>query len=169
MDNGTFNVNMIDQNTLTEGDALFEAIELFHFAFRAFTALPDEILAERGLGRVHHRILYFVARTPGQRVNELLATLGVSKQALHGPLKQLLDSGLVEMAPDEHDRRARRLILTAEGDRLEQQLSETQRALLAQVFQHKGAAAEQGWRQVMMELAEPLRRKSRGQAENPTS
>ena len=41
------------------------SIELFYFAYRAFTSRPDRILAQRGLGRVHHRILYFVGRNPG--------------------------------------------------------------------------------------------------------
>lgn len=134
-------------------DALFEAIELFHFAFRAFTALPDAILAERGLGRLHHRVLYFVARRPGQRVSDLLATLGISKQALHAPLRQLVEEGLVIMRPAEDDGRARCLSLTADGAALEARLSAAQRQLLATVFAAQGGGAEQGWRTVMAGLA----------------
>ena len=51
---------MVDPNNQ---DTLNEALELFHFAFRAFTTGPDAILAEQGLQRVHHRILYFVVQT----------------------------------------------------------------------------------------------------------
>ena len=144
---------MLDQKTTPRDAELFEAIELFFFAFRAFTARPDEILAERGLARLHHRILYFVARRPGQRVSDLLATLGVSKQALHAPLKQLVEIGLVVVEADASDGRARCLSLTAEGAELEARLSQTQRALLARVFAGQGAAAELAWRQVMQELA----------------
>ena len=68
---------MIDQNNQA---ILNEALELFHFAFRAFTSGPDAILAEQGLQRVHHRILYFVGRNPAISVNALLRILGVSKQ-----------------------------------------------------------------------------------------
>jgi hypothetical protein len=32
---------------------LNQALELFHFAFRAFTAKPDQLLESRGLQRVH--------------------------------------------------------------------------------------------------------------------
>ncbi len=71
---------------------------LLFFGFRAVTAEPDRILAERGLGRVHHRILYFVGRSPGIRVGALLTTLGVSRQALNRPLRALLRAGLVESA-----------------------------------------------------------------------
>lgn len=133
--------------------SLHEAIELFHFAFRAFTARPDQILAGRGLARMHHRVLYFVARRPGQRVSDLLLTLGVSKQALHGPLRQLVEAGLVQAVPDPDDRRGRCLSLTDEGKRLEAELSATQRDILARVFREQGGEAEAGWRRVMAALA----------------
>jgi DNA-binding MarR family transcriptional regulator len=149
----TKKVNMIDHNFDSRDAELHTAIELFFFAYRAFTAQPDAILAERGLARLHHRILYFVARRPGQRVSDLLATLGVSKQALHGPLKQLLERGLVLMQEDANDRRARCLSLSDEGLTLEARLSQTQREILAGVFARQGEGAEFAWRQVMTELA----------------
>ena len=148
---------MIDQSPPTldpsQDPALFEAIELLFFAYRAFTAQADTILAERGLARMHHRILYFVARRPGQRVSDLLATLGVSKQALHAPLKQLIARGLVDMRPDASDRRARCLSLSDEGAALERRLGQSQQALLTQVFTEQGAASAQSWREVMKALA----------------
>ncbi len=145
--------------TSTRNRSLHEAIESFHFAFRAFTARPDQILAERGWARLHHRVLYFVARRPGQRVSDLLTTLGISKQALHGPLRQLVEAGLVEVAPDADDRRGRCLSLTAEGKTLESQLSATQCDILARVFRQQGADAEAGWRQIMAALADEVRPK----------
>lgn len=145
-------VNMVDVISDSRDAELFEAIELFFYAFRAFTAPPDALLAERGLARMHHRILYFVARRPGQRVSDLLSTLGVSKQALHGPLKQLLEMGLVVAEADVRDGRARCLSLSAEGGELEASLSQTQRSVLARVFAEQGAVAEAGWRKVMAAL-----------------
>lgn len=147
-------VNMVDQINSDRDAELFAAIELFFFAFRAFTAGPDEILAERGLARLHHRILYFVARRPGQRVSDLLATLGISKQALHAPLRQLLDANLVVMTADQQDRRARCLSLSEEGSVLEARLSQTQREVLAQAFAAEGKDAEVAWRKVMTQLAD---------------
>lgn len=153
MSGSEIKVNHVDVNSQDSERAFFEAFELFFHAYRAFTAKPDTILAERGLARLHHRILYFVARRPGQRVSDLLLTLGVSKQAIHGPLKLLVEMGLVLVGGDEHDRRARRLSLSAEGVAFEARLSETQRELLAAVFADKGEAAEFAWRQVMAGLA----------------
>lgn len=124
-------------------------MELFFFGYREFTSRADQVLAERGLGRVHHRILYFVGRQPGGSVNALLEILQVSKQALNGPLRELVERGLVDSRVAEHDRRVRCLHLTAEGQALEDQLSGIQMAHLQRVFQAAGPAAEAGWRKVM--------------------
>ena len=42
-------------------------MERFFLAYQAFTAKPDEMLARRGLSRVHHRILFFIASYPALR------------------------------------------------------------------------------------------------------
>ena len=138
---------MIDLSRREE--ALREAIELFFFGYRAFTAGPDQILAKHGLGRVHHRILYFVGRNPDLSVNALLEILGVSKQALNAPLRTLFDRKLVSCRPDSQDRRFKRLRLTDAGGRLEGQLTGTQMQHLATVFAATGAKAEAGWKAVM--------------------
>ncbi|HEY3800211.1 MAG TPA: MarR family winged helix-turn-helix transcriptional regulator [Caulobacteraceae bacterium] len=127
-----------------------EAIELFYFAYRAFTDGPDRILARRGLGRVHHRILYFVGGRPGITVGGLLAVLAVSKQALNAPLRQLGEMKLVEAIADEADRRVKRLRLTPEGQRLEAELTGVQERLLDTAFAGADAA---GWHTVMQRLA----------------
>jgi DNA-binding MarR family transcriptional regulator len=150
---------MIDQlNTYSAAreDELNQALELFHFAFRAFTAKPDQLLEARGLQRVHHRILYFVGRNPEIRVSGLLAILGVTKQALHAPLRQLMAMNLIQDAPDPADKRGKCLSLTAEGAKLESALSGAQRKLMNQTFEQAGAEGEQAWRRVMEQLVGKL-------------
>jgi len=142
---------MVDLN---RESSLQEAIELLYFGYRAFTDRPDRILGQRGLNRVHHRILYFVGRNPDVSVNALLDILEVSKQALNGPLRQLVEMDLVAMRVAGHDRRVKELRLTYDGEKLEARLSGTQRKQLAEVFDAAGTAAETGWRQVMRRLAE---------------
>ncbi len=132
--------------------ALRLAIEQFYFGYRAFTAQPDRILAQRGLGRVHHRILYFVGRNPRISVNALLGMLSVSKQALNAPLRQLLELQLVAMGTAGHDKRVRQLSLTPSGAQLEALLTGTQMEQLQAVFEQAGASAEAGWHQVMCRL-----------------
>jgi DNA-binding MarR family transcriptional regulator len=138
--------------------ALNEALALMHFGFRALVAEPDRILASHQLSRAHHRLLFFVSRNPQCSVGQLLEAMAISKQALARPLRDLLEHGLLQMRPDASDRRVRRLALTAKGRALERQLSDMQRRMLAAVFEDAGPAMENGWREVMRRLAEPLHR-----------
>ncbi|MGN5237905.1 MULTISPECIES: MarR family winged helix-turn-helix transcriptional regulator [unclassified Rhodococcus (in: high G+C Gram-positive bacteria)] len=147
-------VNVFDPNREAE---LREAIEDFFFGYRAFTALPDRLLAERGLGRTHHRILHFVRRDDGLSIGELLDILGITKQALHRPIKDLEGQGLIAIAPDVNDRRVRRLTITDDGRTLEAELTAAQMRLLDDVFRQAGSGAETSWRAVMELLrADPL-------------
>jgi DNA-binding MarR family transcriptional regulator len=135
---------------------LNQALEALHFAFRAVIAKPDEILAERRLSRVHHRILYFVGRHPGLSVNELLAMLGVSKQSLNAPLRQLTKLGLIAAQADPCDRRIKQLSLTQTGLNLEKELSGDQRQRFAKAFEVVGREGEATWHQIMKLLAEDI-------------
>lgn len=138
---------------LKRQDELRGAIELLYFAYRGFTDRPDRILERRGLGRVHHRILYFIGRRPDVSVRGLLELLAVSKQALNAPLRQLIEMNLVGAAADPSDGRAKNLRLTAEGQRLEAELTGAQMRHLQAAFEHAGGAAEDGWRKIMETLA----------------
>ena len=131
-------------------------MEAFFGAYRAFTAKPDEMLARRGLSRVHHRILFFISHQPGLSVSELLIRLGVTKQALNIPLRQLVEMQLVESAPAADDKRKRLLALTPEGAKLEQKLRQEQIRTLQAVFGEVGEEAVAGWLQVNQALAEKL-------------
>lgn len=135
-----------------KNEELLQAIEQFYFAYRSFTAGPDRILQDRALGRVHHRILYFVGRNPHISVNALLTILGVSKQALNGPLRELMQQGLVNFGLSDQDRRIKQLNLSAEGRKLERRLTRIQAQQLDAVFSRAGRRAMQHWQQVMQEI-----------------
>jgi len=141
--------------SLVRGDAN-EPLLLLHLAFRAVTRGPDALLARHGFGRVHHRVLFFVGRDPGLRVVDLQGALGVSKQALHGPLRELLKAKLVDSRPAPDDARERRLHLTAAGRALEAKLSGQQRKRFEEAFRRAGTAAAWGWYQVMVDLAQDV-------------
>ena len=125
---------------------LNEAWRVMHFALRAVIAEPDRILATRGLTRMHHRILFFVAHTPGMSVGELQSTLDVTKQALNAPLRQLQEQNLIDLAKADHDARVREIRLTADGAALEAKLTGEQHKLFAEAFARAGAEAHQGCR-----------------------
>jgi DNA-binding MarR family transcriptional regulator len=130
------------------------ALALMHFAFRKMIEEPDRILARRGFGRVHHRVLFFVARQPGLSIGELLVILDVSKQSLHRPMQDLLRADLLSAEPQPDNRRVKRLVLTPSGEQYEEQLSGVQRRLFERVFASQGPTRERDWREVMHELGE---------------
>lgn len=136
-----------------------QVMEAFFLGYQAFTAKPDEILARRGLSRVHHRILFFIAASPGLSIKGLLGCLGVSKQALNIPLRQLMEMHLVESLPADDDKRKRLLRLTAEGVKLEQLLRREQVRLLARAFEDTGETAAQDWLAVNQALARSARQR----------
>ena len=120
-------------------------MEAFFFGYQAFTAKADEMLARRGLSRVHQRIVFFIAHYPGVSVKELLILLGVSKQALNTPLRQLIEMDLVRSVAPETDKRKRLLELTADGVSFEKALRHEQVKLLQRVFAQAGEDAVNGW------------------------
>ncbi|WP_437882036.1 MarR family winged helix-turn-helix transcriptional regulator [Pseudomonas sp. LRF_L74] len=132
------------------------AMAAFFFGYQAFTNKADEILARRGLSRVHHRILFFVALYPGLSVTQLLGYLSVSKQALNIPLRQVQEMRLVESVAAEDDKRKRLLGLTAEGARLEQALRREQSKLLERVFAEVGMQSASNWLSVNQALGNTL-------------
>ncbi len=131
-------------------EELRQGIELLFFGYRDFTAEPDALLDALGLGRAHHRVIYFVGRHPGIPVSELLAILRITKQSLSRVLGQLVEEGYILQRTGERDRRQRLLELAPKGVELERQLTEKQRARIAQAYRDAGAEAVEGFRKVML-------------------
>ena len=132
------------------------ALEAMHFGFRAMTHKPDQRLRQLGLSRIHHRLLYFVARHPDCSINELLQIMRISKQYLNRPLRQMIELGYISQQTDADDRRVRRLRLSARGAKLEFELTEAQRKRFAEIFEQAGPVKEKHWREVMALLGEQI-------------
>jgi DNA-binding MarR family transcriptional regulator len=130
-------------------EQLRKGIEAMFFAYRGFTADPDRILDEYGYGRAHHRALHFINRSHGTTVNNLLTTLGVTKQSLNRVLRGLIEDGLVEARVGRTDRRERNLFLTDKGQELERKLAEAQRVRMRAAYRAAGPQAVAGFRQVL--------------------
>lgn len=130
-------------------EQLRRGIEAMFFAYRGFTADPDRLLAEKGLGRAHHRALHFIRRNPGTTVNNLLAILGVTKQSLNRVLRRLMDGGFVVSQVGRSDKRQRHLRLTETGAALEAALSDAQRDRMRLAYRAAGPEAVAGFRRVL--------------------
>jgi DNA-binding MarR family transcriptional regulator len=127
----------------TDDDArLVAMVELLFFAYRDFVAGPDEILAELGFGRAHHRVLHFVNRNPGLRVADLLGLLKITKQSLARVLKQLVDEGYILQETGAVDRRERRLHPTERGRCLASRLLALQTQRLGEALAAAGPGSQ---------------------------
>jgi DNA-binding MarR family transcriptional regulator len=133
-------------------EELRQAMDLLFLAQRDVSKVPDKVLGRHGLGRAHHRVIYFVGRHPGITVSELLRLLQVTKQSLSRVLSDLVARELIAQAPGERDRRQRRLKLTEAGRALEREVTEQQRRLVAAAYREAGADAVEGFRRVMLGL-----------------
>lgn len=122
-------------------------VELLFFGYTRLTRSIDEGLAEYGLGRAHHRALYFIARQPDLTISDLLRILAITKQSLGRVLTELAERGFVETRAGESDRRQKLLRLTAEGGAFEAQLFDSLRTSLASAYAAAGQESVTGfWR-----------------------
>ncbi len=133
-------------------------IELLHFGQTHLFAVIDAPLADAGLGRAHHRVLYFVARQPDMPISTLLRLLGITKQSLGRVLDELIARGLVETHPGLRDRRQKLLRLTAEGRAIEGPLFEIIRERMANAYAQAGQGSVTGFWRVLEGLVAPEER-----------
>jgi DNA-binding MarR family transcriptional regulator len=141
-------------------------IELMHFGYgRLFEAVDHKLEAE-GLGRAHHRALYFIARQPDLTVSRLLTLLGITKQSLGRVVNELTERALIETRVGRDDRRQRLLRLTPAGAKLESALFEILRARMSAAYVDAGPAAVAGFWLVLEGLVpsaeRPMLRRLRG-------
>ena len=84
-------------------------------ASRVVTRHYDSALAPVGLSTSSYSILSRTAREGPLPLGALAARLAMDRTTLSRELAPLVDAGLVEAEPDEHDRRKRIVVLTDEG------------------------------------------------------
>ncbi|RZM07903.1 MAG: MarR family transcriptional regulator [Sphingomonas sp.] len=130
-------------------------MELLYFGHAHLHRSIDRGLAAQGLGRAHHRALYFIARQPDLTVSELLALLGITKQSLGRVLSELSERDYVETRPGERDRRQRLLRLTKAGSDLESELFEVVREKMSAAYSRAGADAVAGYWTVLEGMIPP--------------
>ncbi|MEK9532168.1 MAG: MarR family transcriptional regulator [Alphaproteobacteria bacterium] len=148
-------------------ETLRRGIELLFYAYRDFTSEADSILSEIGLGRAHHRVLYFVGKYPGMTVSDLLNILRITKQSLSRVLSHLIAEGYVRQQIGDTDKRQRLLFLTSKGSALEARLTDIQCKRFANAYLKSGASDVAGFEQVLNALLdEQTNRENKSKNEN---
>jgi len=130
-------------------DEIRRGIELLYFGYSNMTHSIDEGLSKQGLGRAHHRALYFIGRQPGLTVSDLLALLAITKQSLGRVLNELVERKLVEGRQGKQDRRQKLLYLTAQGEKMEASLFDALRTKMAAAYVQAGQGSVTGFWHVL--------------------
>lgn len=138
-------------NSLSETDGA-ALVEMLFFAYRDFVADADDMLAQQGFGRAHHRVLHFVGRGPGMTVAQLLDILRITKQSLSRVLKDLIAKGYVQQKEGSEDRRQRLLYLTEEGEALWRRLITPQIERFRDAIRRSGEDDGQLYRELLLQL-----------------
>ncbi len=130
-------------------DEIRRGVELLYFGYTRLTRSIDEGLAKQGLGRAHHRALYFIARQPDLTVSELLRLLAITKQSLGRVLNDLTSRGLIEANSGKEDRRQKLLRLSTGGVAFEAQLFAALNNGLSTAYASAGQDAVDGFCSVL--------------------
>ncbi|AQY52059.1 MarR family transcriptional regulator [Listeria weihenstephanensis FSL R9-0317] len=138
---------------MDKDDRLNQQIALFYFAYKTFVETADRLIGKYDITRTHHRILFFVAHSPGIKMNELLTLLEVTKQALHQPLLELKEKGYISLEPSALDKRVRCVFLTETGTAIESELGEAQRRHMAAALADSGDPDGKVWTHVLEQYA----------------
>ena len=141
-------------------DAIHGGMDLLMFAHQSHFAHADGTLAEHGLGRAHHRVLYILSRKPGGTVTDLLNILGITKQSLRPITKYLEEKDMVESRSGETDRRTKILYLTSKGKDLENTLSNELYVNMSRAYAAAGKASVEGYWALMQHLMSPAAHKN---------
>jgi DNA-binding MarR family transcriptional regulator len=148
-------------------EELQQGLELLFFAHRDLDAEADRLLAARGLGRAHHRVLHFVGRQPQITSGDLRLILRLTKQSLSRLTRELAQQQLLVQKIGPNDRRQRLLSLTPAGRELERQLWETQRVRIARAYRDTGPQAVEAFRTVLLGMIEAAQDRDRFERNAP--
>jgi DNA-binding MarR family transcriptional regulator len=94
-------------------------IALVHNADKAFQAHMVRNAHERGRPDIKpaHNFLFAILGDDGDRAANLATRAGITRQSMGEVIRDLVDLGILEMAPDPDDRRAKIVRYTPEGKR----------------------------------------------------
>jgi MarR family transcriptional regulator for hemolysin len=105
-------------------------------ASRAYRAAADKVAADYGLSQATGLPVLVISRfgENGVRPGVLAETLSLEASSLVRVVDQLIESGLLERHEDPHDRRAKILRLTAEGQKTAELMDQALRPFRRKLF-----------------------------------
>lgn len=118
--------------TLRFGGSLWCNLDI---ALRSIDQLFRQSIRPTGLAVIEWYILRALYERDGQHASELARAVGRAATSFTPNLDKLQQKGLIERRPDETDRRAVRIYLTAAGLACREEVMDSSRAIDAQIRQ----------------------------------
>ena len=97
---------------------LKQYIEKIFNGYRETVADAKKVLDKHALGTAHNKVIHLISLYEGITISSLLRKLKVTKQSLNRVLNDLVDIKAIEFKRDEIDTRVKHVFLTAEGEKI---------------------------------------------------
>ena len=113
---------------------LKEYIEKIFNGYRETVADAKKVLDKHALGTAHNKVIHLISLYEGITISSLLRKLKVTKQSLNRVLNDLADIRAIEFKRDEIDTRVKHVFLTAEGEKIFDEIFSAQKKRIYDAF-----------------------------------
>ena len=109
-------------------------IEKIFMGYRETFADSKGVLSKYQIGLAHQKTIHLISMYEGISISELLGKLKVTKQSLNRVLNDLADIKAIEFRRDEIDTRVKHVYLTAEGEKIFDEIFSAQKKRIYDAF-----------------------------------
>ena len=109
-------------------------IEKIFNGYRETVADAKKVLDKHALGTAHNKVIHLISLYEGITISSLLRKLKVTKQSLNRVLNDLVDIKAIEFKRDEIDTRVKHIFLTAEGEKIFDEIFSAQKKRIYDAF-----------------------------------
>ena len=113
---------------------LKEYIEKIFNGYRETVADAKKVLDKHALGTAHNKVIHLISLYEGITISSLLRKLKVTKQSLNRVLNDLMEIKAIEFKRDEIDTRVKHVFLTAEGEKIFDEIFSAQKKRIYDAF-----------------------------------
>ena len=113
---------------------LKEYIEKIFNGYRETVADAKKVLDKHALGTAHNKVIHLISLYEGITISSLLRKLKVTKQSLNRVLNDLVEIKAIEFKRDEIDTRVKHVFLTAEGEKIFDEIFSAQKKRIYDAF-----------------------------------
>ena len=113
---------------------LKEYIEKIFNGYRETVADAKKVLDKHALGIAHNKVIHLISLYEGITISSLLRKLKVTKQSLNRVLNDLVEIDAIEFKRDEIDTRVKHVYLTAQGEKIFDEIFSAQKKRIYDAF-----------------------------------